>query len=145
MAQWKQIQLGSMRMRVQSLASLSGLRIQRCRKLWCRSQMRPRSGVAVAVVQAGSCNCDQSPSLGTSICHRCGPKKAKQKKIEVLTGIPIVAQRLTNPTSTHEDSGLIPGLTRQGEYPSISVSYGMGHRHGSDLVLLWRRPVGAPI
>ena len=26
------------------------------------------------------------------------------------TGIPIVAQRVTNPTSIHEDEGLIPGL-----------------------------------
>ena len=36
MAQWKQIQLVSMRMQVLSLASLSGLRIQRCRELWHR-------------------------------------------------------------------------------------------------------------
>ena len=35
--------------RVQSLASFSGLRIQRCHELWCRSQMRLGSGVAVAV------------------------------------------------------------------------------------------------
>ena len=32
-AQWKQIQLGTMRLWVQSLASLSGLRIQRCHEL----------------------------------------------------------------------------------------------------------------
>ena len=32
------------------LASLSGLRIQCCRELWCRSQTRLRSCVAVAVV-----------------------------------------------------------------------------------------------
>ena len=30
-----------MRMRVRRLASLSGLRIQRCGELWCRSQMSP--------------------------------------------------------------------------------------------------------
>ena len=28
------------------------------------------------------------------------------------TGVPIVAQRLTNPTRIHEDSGSIPGLTQ---------------------------------
>ena len=33
-----------------SLALLSGLRIQRCYELWCRSQMRLGSGIAVAVV-----------------------------------------------------------------------------------------------
>uniref|UniRef100_A0A8D0QFR3 Uncharacterized protein n=1 Tax=Sus scrofa TaxID=9823 RepID=A0A8D0QFR3_PIG len=36
-------------LRVQSLASLSGLRILRCRELWCRSKMRLGSGVAVAL------------------------------------------------------------------------------------------------
>ena len=37
MAQWKQIRLVSMRMQVQTLASLSGLRIQPyCHELWCR-------------------------------------------------------------------------------------------------------------
>ena len=35
---------------VQSLASLSGLRIWRCRELWCRSQTWLRSHIAVAVV-----------------------------------------------------------------------------------------------
>ena len=35
---------------VQSLASLSGLRIWCCRELWCRSQTWLRSSVAVAVV-----------------------------------------------------------------------------------------------
>jgi len=39
---------------VQSLAFLSGLRIQCCRELWCRSQMWLGSGVAVAVVWAAA-------------------------------------------------------------------------------------------
>ena len=41
--------LVSMRMRIQSLASLSGLRIRRCSKLQYRWQMWLRSGIAVAV------------------------------------------------------------------------------------------------
>ena len=44
-AQRKPIRLGTMRLWVQSLASLSGLRIWLCRELWCRSQIRLRSGV----------------------------------------------------------------------------------------------------
>ena len=36
MAQWKQIQLVSMRLQVRSLTSFSGLRIRRCREQWCR-------------------------------------------------------------------------------------------------------------
>ena len=45
MAQWKQIQLGTMWLRVRSLASLGGLRIQHCRELWCMSQMQLGSWV----------------------------------------------------------------------------------------------------
>ena len=48
--QQKRIRLGTMRFRVQSLASLSGSRIWSCRELWCRSQTRLGSGVAVALV-----------------------------------------------------------------------------------------------
>ena len=46
-AQWKQIQLGTMRLWVQSLASFSGLRIWCCRELWCRAKMWLESLVAV--------------------------------------------------------------------------------------------------
>ena len=49
-AQRKQTQLVSMRMWVWSLVLLSGLRIWHCRELWCRSQTRLGSCVAVAVV-----------------------------------------------------------------------------------------------
>ena len=56
MAQWKQIQLGTMRLRVRSLTWLSGLRIRRGHELWCKSQKQLGSGVAVAVVLAGSCS-----------------------------------------------------------------------------------------
>ena len=54
----------------------SGLRIRRCRELWCRSQTWLGSGVVVA----GSCSSDWIPSLGNSICRRCGPKKQKKNK-----------------------------------------------------------------
>ena len=79
-AQRKQIRLGTMRLQVPSLASLSGLRVQRCRDLWCK--MRLRSGVAVAVAQARSCSSNSTLSLGTSICCACIPKKHKNKKIK---------------------------------------------------------------
>ena len=49
-AQQKRIQLVPMRMQVQSLASLSGLRIWHCRELQYRLQMQLGSHVAVAVV-----------------------------------------------------------------------------------------------
>ena len=48
-----------------------------CHELWCRSQTQLRSSIAMAVVWVGSCSSDSTPSLGTSVCHRCGPKKIK--------------------------------------------------------------------
>ena len=72
--------LASMRTQVQSLAQLSGLRIRHWHELGYRLQTRLRSLVAVAVVQAGSCSSNQIPSLGTSICRECGPKRQKDKK-----------------------------------------------------------------
>jgi len=48
--QWKRIRLGTTRLQVRSLASLSGLRIRHCYELWCRLQTRLGSGVAVAMV-----------------------------------------------------------------------------------------------
>ena len=69
-----------MRTQVRSLALLSALRIQHCHELWCRSQTRLWSRVAMAVVQAGSYSSDWTPSLGSSICHRCGPEKTEDKK-----------------------------------------------------------------
>ena len=64
--QRKQIRLGTMRLRVRSLASLSGLRIQHSCELWYRLQMQLRSCVAVAVVWASSYSSDLTPSLGNS-------------------------------------------------------------------------------
>ena len=62
-------------MQVRSQASLSGLKIQCCRELWCRSQMQLGSSIAVAVAKAGSCCSDSTPSLRMSKCCRCSPKK----------------------------------------------------------------------
>ena len=42
--------------------------------------MRLRYHIAVAVLQAGSCNSDLTPGLGTSICCRCSPEKKRKKK-----------------------------------------------------------------
>ena len=80
MVQQKRIQLGTMRLWVRSLASLRGLRIWRCRELWCRSQTWPGSHAVVAVMQAGSYSSDWTPSLGNSMCHGWGPKNKKGQK-----------------------------------------------------------------
>ena len=77
-AQQQQTGLVSMRMQVQSLSSLSGLRIQPLHELWWL-QTWLGSQVAVAVAQASSCSSDLTPSLGIYTCCRCGPKKTGQK------------------------------------------------------------------
>ena len=63
-----------------SIPGLSGLRIQCCPELPCRSQLQLGSGIAVAVAYASSCSTYSAPSLGTSICCGCGPKKDKTNK-----------------------------------------------------------------
>ena len=80
MAQQKQTRLGMMRLRIRSLALLTGLRIWGCRELWCRSQMQLRSGIALALAQASSYSSYWTPSLGTSICSGHGPEKTKDQK-----------------------------------------------------------------
>ena len=65
-----------MRMWVQALALLSGLRIRHCRELWHRSHFRLRSGSGVGQQLQLQFN----PSLGTSICPRCSHIKTEGKK-----------------------------------------------------------------
>ena len=74
--------LVSMRTHVQSLASLSGLRIHHCCELQCRLQLQLRSHIAVAVAMAvaSSCSSDLIPSLGIPIYHSTALKSKKKKK-----------------------------------------------------------------
>ena len=78
------IRLVSMRVQVQSLGLLSGLRIWHCPELWCRSQTWLRSGGAVAVEKASSFTSDGTPSLDTAqllafeiFCIKKRPRKIK--------------------------------------------------------------------
>ena len=70
--QWRRVLLGTMRLQVPSLASLSGLRIQRCHELWCRLQMRLGSGIAVALI--GPLAWEPPYAMGVAL------KKTKDKK-----------------------------------------------------------------
>ena len=78
LVQWKWIRLVTMKLRVRSLASLSGSVTWRCCELWCRSKTQLRSRIALAVAETGSCISNWTPSLGTSICCGWGPKKKKK-------------------------------------------------------------------
>ena len=79
MAQRKWIWLTSMRTQVRSQASLSGLRLRCCYELWCRSQMRLKSSISVALVQDSVYSSDSTPRLRTFICQWCGSKKTRKK------------------------------------------------------------------
>ena len=72
-----------MRLRVQSLASLNGMRTKHC------------CGCGV-----GSCSSDSTPSLGTSICLECSPKKQLKKK-KVDWNMPQRAVFLNNHMGTY--------------------------------------------
>ena len=75
-----------MGMQVRFLASLSGSRIQHCRELWCRSQIWPRSHVAVAVAPmqplAWELPCATSAALKSKKI-----KSKKKEKINILTNV----------------------------------------------------------
>ena len=71
MAQQKRIRLGTMRLWVQSLASLSGLGIQCCSELWC-------GPVATSLITPLAW--EPPYAMGGAIEKEKRPKKKKKKK-----------------------------------------------------------------
>ena len=63
----------------------------------------------------GQCICLQHGLLNISnpLLRPTAQKKKKKKRFykNITSEVPVMAQWLTNPTSIHEDTGLIPGLT----------------------------------
>ena len=116
---WNLMETISVRRRVRSLVSLSGLEVWCYRELWCRlkTQLGSRVAVAVAVAVAvtGSCSSDSAPGLGSSMCHECGPKKQRQREdIRIQKrGVPWWLSRIhccpCRGSSSCYGPGLIPG------------------------------------
>ena len=70
-----------MRMRVLSLASLSGLRIYCCCELWCRSQTQLGSHIAVAVAVAQASSYSSNSTLAWELAYARGVSlKSKRNK-----------------------------------------------------------------
>ena len=79
-------------MRIWSLASLRGLRAQRCHKLWRGLHMQLRSGVAVAVADGGQelqLEIDPTPKTSKTPQEfpqkRKGKKKKKKKQFQIVS------------------------------------------------------------
>ena len=132
-----------MRTQVRSQALLSGLKIRCCRELWCRSQLGSR--VAAALVQDNGCSSDWTPSLGTSTCHGCGPKKKckRSKAVSEQVGCEIQgeaecheATQGEGPVTCHQPGGGAGGCPEVGLGSVFSSLTGMqtgvagGHQTG---------------
>ena len=127
---------------VQSLVRLSGLGIQHCRDLQCRSQTWFISHVAMAVAQAGSCRSYRTPSLETFICWGCGPKKKKKiksqdtiptsLKLQVIPSNHIWGSLVGRKESWVDKGILIPAVTQNNHFllsTTLSVFYLSSYKH----------------
>ena len=68
---------------------------------------------------------------------------SKENHKKMKRGVPIVAQQVKNTTSTHENVGLIPGLSQWVKRSGVSMSCGIRCKHGSDLKLLSAAQAGS--
>ena len=114
----------------QSLASFSGLRIWHSHKLWQRSQMWLLSDIAMACGIGLSCSSDLTPSLGTSICHRC--EHLKKKGIHYTSALQLSIHH--NALNSQENKIIIKIKNRAHYHRKISSKEGKNQEF-----LLWRK------
>ena len=83
-------------MQIRSLALFSELRVGCCHEVWYRSQTRLRSGIARTAVLAGGYSSYLTPSLGTSICRKCGSKETRKEKKKLMVAVELPEQDETD-------------------------------------------------
>ena len=84
--------------------------------------------------------CSSGRTAPCSALLKINPDTKDNALFKDVLGVPVVAQRIKNVTSSHEDVGSFPGLAQWVKEPLnrlIAVSCGVGGRRGLDLVLLW--------
>ena len=67
----------------------------------------------------------------------------QQRKKNKKHGVPAMAQQVKNPTSTHEDTGLIPGLAQYIKDPVLLAVVQVRLSSDPVLLCLWFRPEAA--
>ena len=100
--QWKWNGLLTMRLRIQSLALHSGLRILPCHELWYRSQIWQDPVLLWLCCRPAAigCSSDLTPSLGISICLQVSSKKQKkERKKQKTTSMNFVIFIVIQPSS----------------------------------------------
>ena len=94
----------------------------------------------MAVAQAGSCSSDLTPSLGTSICHKCGPKKKKKKDLLSTISIREIAHiDLSELIFQWKETDKQLVISNYSQEPSISVSFDRREGGKSLKARFWRR------
>ena len=108
--------------------------------MWDKSQTQLGSCTAVAAAQAGSCSSDLAPSLGTSICHGCGPKIKNKKKLKhikynnsTVTRWGLKQIPYFKVTALSEPDPSVGTTVRQGDYRERKLQAIIPDKHGCKL------------
>ena len=92
--------------------------------------------MTVAVAVTGSCSSNSTPSLGTTISHRCSPKKQKKRKKEKEKKVQIefpggLVVSISIQNFNCHGPGSIPGLGTEIPYQAAAC-WGLGRGVGRE-------------
>ena len=146
---WR-IRLGTMRLRVQSLALLSGLRIRCCRDVGCRCGSDPEllwlwhRLAATAPIQPLAWEPPYAAGAAREMAKRQKKKKKKKRKLKLGSGRGILGGQEASPKRGHlmAQRKWVPRVSMRMQVRSLASISGSGiwYCHalwGSDPTLLW--------